>query len=79
MRNWRRRALAAALAALLALGPASAFADETEELEAQLEDLQRQAAEQQERSEYIESRIGTISEQLRELSESVTTSEKEYR
>ncbi len=79
MRNWRRRALAAALAALLALGPASAFADETEELEAQLEDLQRQAAEQQERSEYIESRIGTISEQLRELSESVNTSEKEYR
>ena len=49
MKNWKTRAAAASLALLVCLSPASfALADETEELESQLADLQKQAEKQQE-------------------------------
>ena len=54
MKGWKARAVAIFLACMVCIAPASfALADdaETQELEAQLEDLQRQAEEQQARTE----------------------------
>lgn len=81
MRGWKTRAVAVFLALLVCIAPASfALADdaETQELESQLEDLQRQAEKQQEETDRLDARIGTISEQLRELSENVKEAEAEY-
>ena len=81
MRGWKARAVAVFLALLVCIAPASfALADdaETQELESQLEDLQRQAEKQQEETDRLDARIGTISEQLRELSENVKEAEAEY-
>ena len=68
MKGWKARAVAVFLALLVCIAPASfALADdaETQELESQLEDLQRQAEKQQEETDRLDARIGTISEQLR--------------
>ena len=81
MKGWKARAVAVFLALLVCIAPASfALADdaETQELESQLEDLQRQAEKQQEETDRLDARIGTISEQLRELSENVKEAEAEY-
>ena len=81
MKGWKARIAAGFLAFIVGIAPASfALADdaETQELESQLEDLQRQAEKQQEETERLEARIGTISEQLRELSEEVKAAEAEY-
>lgn len=79
MKNWKMRAVAASLALMLCLSPASyVLADETEDLESQLEDLQRQAEEQQAHTDKLSERIGTVSEQLRELSADVKEAETDY-
>lgn len=79
MKDWKARAVAASLALMLCLFPASyALADETEELESQLEDLQRQAEQQQAETDRLSERIGTVSEQLRELSADVKEAETDY-
>lgn len=79
MNNWKARAVAASLALMLCLFPASyVLADETEDLESQLEDLQRQAEEQQAHTDRLSERIGTVSEQLRELSADVKEAETDY-
>lgn len=80
MKDWKSRAAAASLALLISFSPASyALADETSELESQLEDLQKKAEEQQAKTDKLDARIGTISEQLRELSEDVKEAETEYK
>ena len=64
MRMGKTRAIAAALALTLFATPASfALADdaETQELETQLEDLQKRAEEQQRKTDKLDERIGTVS------------------
>ena len=66
MKRNRQRCIGAALALLLLLAPVqAAWAEES--LEDKLESLQNQAAEQQQKTDKVQSRIDTISEQLRQL------------
>lgn len=78
MKKWQKSLPTAILAALLAFPSVTALADENEELEAELEDLRQQAASQQEETERINAKIGTISEQLRMISAEVDEAEAEY-
>ena len=66
MKRNRQRCIGAVLALLLLLAPVqAAWAEES--LEDKLESLQNQAAEQQQKTDKVQSRIDTISEQLRQL------------
>ena len=68
MKSVKRKTAAVMLALTFLVQPwavALADDDETEELEQKLEDLRQQAEAQQEKTDRIQGRIDTVSEQLR--------------
>ena len=81
MKKWKEKAAALSLTGILLFNPAAALAaddDDTEALEAQLEDLQMRADAQQAETERIQGKIDSVSEQLRVLSMHVSEAEAEY-
>ena len=80
MKRWKERATALSLAGIMLFTPAAAWAeeDDTEALEAQLEELQIRADAQQAETERIQGKIDSVSEQLRVLSGYVKDAEEEY-
>ena len=80
MKRWKERATALSLAGIMLFTPAAVRAedDDTEALEAQLEELQIRADAQQAETERIQGEIDSVSEQLRVLSGYVKDAEEEY-
>ena len=80
MKKWKEKAAALSLTGILLFNPAAALAaddDDTEALEAQLEELQMRADAQQAETERIQGKIDSVSEQLRVLSMHVSEAEVE--